>query len=268
MNIENITNLFEEWNIDFNEPLGFIFDVDELLCQNGREIYLAYKMLLDERGTPLEEGEEFPGKDLFDIVSNIKCKYGIDASVEELVSERREHYLKIIKENEVVCSEGVKELFQFFEQIKGEQDVRIAYASSSEYAFVKVLLSQLFLQCKMYQYIENPDKYFYHTDNGYASTCWGEGMNKKPASDVYDITLEKLNLKSQQCIAFEDSMSGFQSARSADVRTVLISPKDKKNDYFEAFECGVIYDDCIRLPSLLDFYQFLKVIFKQKISKV
>ena len=267
MDISNITNLFEKRNIDLNKPLGLIFDVDELLCQNGREIYLAYKMLLDERGIPIEEGEELPGKNLFDIVNNIRSKYCINTLVDELVSERREHYLRIIKENEVVCSEGVEELFQFFEQLRSEQDVRVAYASSSEYSFVKVLLSKLFHQCELYQYTGNLDKFFYHTDSCYASTCWEEGMKKKPASDVYDVTLEKLNLKSQQCIAFEDSMSGFQSARSAGIFTVLISPEDKK-DHFETFEYGVIYDDCIKLPSLLDFYQLLKIFYEQKISKV
>lgn len=44
---------------------------------------------------------------------------------------------------------------------------------------------------------------------------------KKPAPDIYQYTLEKLGLKPEQCLAFEDSENGLRAARGAALRTVI-----------------------------------------------
>ncbi len=89
MNTIGISRLFEKWNINMDEPLGLIFDVDELLCSNKAQIHAAYQMLLDQRGIFPMEGETFPGKDLFGILGSIKSRYDLNASVEDLAFERR-----------------------------------------------------------------------------------------------------------------------------------------------------------------------------------
>lgn len=45
--------------------------------------------------------------------------------------------------------------------------------------------------------------------------------NAKPNPEVYLKTLDKLNLKGDECIAFEDSPSGIGSAKSAGVKIVV-----------------------------------------------
>lgn len=265
--MKNISNLFDEWGINFEEPLGLLFDVDELLIRNGREIHAAYRMLLEQRGICLAENEAFPGKDLFGILSNIKLKYNLRASVEDLALERRENYLKIINESDVTCCAGVKELFQILNQLKTERDIRVAYTSSSEKAFIDVLLKKLFYSCELDSYIEDPDSFFYHADGQCASTCWREGLGKKPASDIYDVTLAKLNLDSRQCIAFEDSLSGFQAARFAELRVVVV-PSENEEDSFKSFGFDLVHSDYIKLHTLFDFYQQLESLYGHKISKV
>ncbi len=267
MNTIDPLQLFKIWNMKPHDPLGLIFDVDDLLCHNRRHICLAYNMLLEQRGLSPEEGEMFPGKDLFDIAANIRSKYSLSSSVADLVMERREHYLRLINESDVTCCKGVKQLFQFLEHLKSTVDLRIAYASSSEIAFVRPLLSKIFDQCDLYSYVHNPDTFFYCKDGHYASTCWEQGMKKKPVSDVYDVTLRGLNLQSHQCIAFEDSLSGFQSARSADIRVVVI-PSETGNDHFDTFEFDVIHDAYVKLHSLLEFYWLLQAFYEDDIPKV
>jgi HAD superfamily hydrolase (TIGR01509 family) len=44
---------------------------------------------------------------------------------------------------------------------------------------------------------------------------------KKPASDIYDYVLDKMNLECSECIVIEDSEIGFQSATSAGLKTVI-----------------------------------------------
>ena len=44
---------------------------------------------------------------------------------------------------------------------------------------------------------------------------------KKPAPDIYQYTLQKMQLKADACIAFEDSENGLRSARGAGLTTVV-----------------------------------------------
>ncbi len=44
---------------------------------------------------------------------------------------------------------------------------------------------------------------------------------KKPAPDIYFYTLEKMNLKPSECLAFEDSENGLKAAMQADLPTLL-----------------------------------------------
>lgn len=45
--------------------------------------------------------------------------------------------------------------------------------------------------------------------------------NKKPAPDIYLYTLEKMALKPEQCLAFEDSENGLRAALAARIPTLL-----------------------------------------------
>lgn len=44
---------------------------------------------------------------------------------------------------------------------------------------------------------------------------------KKPASDIYDWALEKLDLPADSCLAFEDSENGIKSSLGASLKTII-----------------------------------------------
>ncbi|CUH64384.1 Phosphorylated carbohydrates phosphatase [Thalassovita gelatinovora] len=66
-------------------------------------------------------------------------------------------------------------------------------------------------------------------------SCWGQPANqifdviaagdevprKKPAPDVYQLALNRLDLSADQAIAFEDTANGVQSAHAAGIRVVV-----------------------------------------------
>ena len=56
---------------------------------------------------------------------------------------------------------------------------------------------------------------------------------KKPAPDIYRYVLDKMGLSSDECIAFEDSEIGFDSATSAGLRTVVTLSEYTKTKNFE-----------------------------------
>lgn len=56
---------------------------------------------------------------------------------------------------------------------------------------------------------------------------------KKPAPDIYDYALEKMGLKPEQCIAFEDSENGIRSSRGARLPTIVTINDYTRNHDFE-----------------------------------
>jgi beta-phosphoglucomutase-like phosphatase (HAD superfamily) len=44
---------------------------------------------------------------------------------------------------------------------------------------------------------------------------------KKPAPDIYDWALEKMNLKAENCLAFEDSENGIRASMGAGLKTLI-----------------------------------------------
>jgi len=55
---------------------------------------------------------------------------------------------------------------------------------------------------------------------------------KKPAPDIYDWALEKMNLKAEDCIAFEDSRNGVLSSLGANLKTIItINDYTKDHDF-------------------------------------
>lgn len=56
---------------------------------------------------------------------------------------------------------------------------------------------------------------------------------KKPASDIYTWTLEKMGLSAQQCLAFEDSNNGFLSATNAGLKTIITVNEYTNNHNFD-----------------------------------
>jgi len=57
--------------------------------------------------------------------------------------------------------------------------------------------------------------------------------NKKPAADIYQYVLDKMGLSSHECIAFEDSEIGFDSATSSGLRTLVTLSEYTKTKNFE-----------------------------------
>ena len=55
---------------------------------------------------------------------------------------------------------------------------------------------------------------------------------KKPAADIYTYAMEQMNLKPEQCLAFEDSRNGILSSQGAKLKTIItINDYTKDHDF-------------------------------------
>ncbi len=55
---------------------------------------------------------------------------------------------------------------------------------------------------------------------------------KKPAPDIYNFVMEKMNLTAESCIVFEDSYNGIQSSVRAGLPTIITTNGYTENDDF------------------------------------
>lgn len=74
---------------------------------------------------------------------------------------------------------------------------------------------------------------------------------KKPAPDVFDLALQRLDLSPDQCLAFEDSRNGVLSARGAGLRVVATPSAYTADDDFSAAEWVIPDLTTDNLPTIL-----------------
>ncbi len=82
---------------------------------------------------------------------------------------------------------------------------------------------------------------------GVESIAWFEVIGagdivpaKKPAPDIYNFVMEKMNLSAESCIVFEDSYNGIQSSVRAGLPTIITTNGYTENDDFS--EALVVLD--------------------------
>lgn len=72
--------------------------------------------------------------------------------------------------------------------------------------------------------------------------CAGDNVErKKPAPDVYELALEKLDLPARACVAIEDSRNGLLSSVAAGIPTVVTPGMYTANQQFD--EAALVIED-------------------------
>lgn len=134
---------------------------------------------------------------------NLKPADDIQGWAAALHKAKTRHYKQLVQSSAIPLRPGVKRLLQEAR----EQGIRLAIATTTTPENVTALLETALA----------PD-----------SLSWFEVIAagdivpaKKPAPDIYDYVLQRMQLDPNACLAFEDSYAGLQSARQANLSTVI-----------------------------------------------
>jgi HAD superfamily hydrolase (TIGR01509 family) len=196
---------------------ALIFDVDGTLADTERDGHrLAFNRAFAEAGLDWEWTEEVYGELLAvtggkerirhyvkNYLPDFKEPADFDEQVVALHAAKTRFYTDMMQRAEIPFRPGVMRLL-------GEArdaGLRLAIATTTTPANVTALLGS--------SGVPGMESWFEVIGAGDVVP------KKKPAPDIYDYVLNKMNLTPDACVAFEDSENGILSSRGAGLRTVV-----------------------------------------------
>lgn len=192
---------------------ALIFDVDGTLANTERDGHrVAFNQAFAEAGldwhwSPELYGELLAisgGKERIEFYiqqkhPNFQPETNIADFVAELHQIKGKYYQQLLASGKLSFRTGVKRLIA---AAKAES-IRLAIATTSSLESTMALL-----------------QHFY--SDWFEVIAAGDIVpHKKPAPDIYNYVLERLNLPPQNCLVFEDSQHGLQAAIAAGIKTII-----------------------------------------------
>jgi beta-phosphoglucomutase-like phosphatase (HAD superfamily) len=207
---------------------AFIFDVDGTLADTERDGHrVAFNQAFAESGLDWQWDEETYGELLSVTGGKERIKYyvesrnkaeqsrdDLEALIKQLHALKTEKYVTLLEQNAIPLRPGVKRLL---DEARAAS-IRLAIATTTTPQNVTALLENAL---------------------GAESINWFEVIgagdivpSKKPAPDIYQYVLQKMNIKPEQCVAFEDSLNGIKSSLGAQIDTIVTYNGYTRNDDF------------------------------------
>ncbi len=193
---------------------GLIFDLDGTVTMTQQFHAQAFAEIFKKHGltyTPQDDAR-YSGRGSHCTFPEFFKENGITLTpqqVEQYSAEKRELYMKIIKDAPIQNVPGVE---QFLKKQKNK-GMSIAMATGNHIEPAKLLLDHVGLQ-EYFQYIvTNKDV-----------------KNSKPAPDIFLKAAEELKLMPEECIVFEDAVNGVEAAKNAGMKCIALlttTPREK-----------------------------------------
>ena len=204
---------------------GFIFDMDGVVIDSNPYHKIAWEKFLAGQGIHYDDK-------LFDNVlsgrtgpTSLRLIFGEDLNREKLdlfLEEVDLNYQTILRQAEDV--RPIAGLHTFLDQLI-RNGYRLALATSAPALNIELGLQKLKLENTFEHIVGKVDV-----------------SHGKPHPEVYLTTLELLGMAAENCIVFEDSKAGIQSAQNAGIKVVGIASAHSKEELLEEGVSMVVDD--------------------------
>ena len=182
---------------------GVIFDMDGTIVDSLPYHYKAWKIFFNENKVEnfSEKLKDYKGGGTLDLMTAV---YGDKYSRKELkiMTDDKEIIFREIYKNNVVPIMGFMEMFELIKS----KEILVGLASNAIRKNVKMILSEL----KIYEEFDS-------------IICGDEVRKGKPDPEMFNKTVDRFNLKKEECLIFEDSVEGVTAAANSRVDVVGIT---------------------------------------------
>lgn len=185
------------------DGISVIFDLDGTLVDSEPNYYEAGRQTLAEYGVDdftWTDHEGYVGISTQETVADWKRRYGLRASVEELLAVKNRHYLDLAR----TSARAYPEMRKFVELLAGE-GVPLAVASGSSPEAISAILARTGLD-SLLPTVVSAD----------------EVARGKPAPDVFLEAARRLGADPADCVVLEDAAPGAAAAHAAGMRCIAI----------------------------------------------
>ena len=189
---------------------GIILDLDGVICDTAGFHYLAWKRLASDYGYTLteEDNESLKGVSRIDSLKFICGKAKTELSEADFqidLQRKNEWYLEYVKQmDESHLLPGVTKFFR----IAKYKGIPLALGSASRNA--ALVLSKVGLLSAFDAIVDA-----------------NQVVNGKPHPETFNKAADMLNMAPHECIVFEDSVSGIQAAKTAEMYSIGVgNPSD------------------------------------------
>ncbi len=185
------------------DGISVIFDLDGTLVDSEPNYYEAGRRTLAAYGVPdftWADHEAYVGISTQETVADWKRRYGLRATVEELLAVKNRHYLGLAR----TSARAYPEMRKFVELLAGE-GVPMAVASGSSPEAIGAVLARTGLDARL-RTVVSAD----------------EVARGKPAPDVFLEAARRLGAEPARCVVLEDAAPGAAAAHAAGMRCIAI----------------------------------------------
>ena len=179
---------------------AYLFDCDGTIVDSMPLHYRAWKQALGEWGCTFDEGlfYEWGGKPAREIISSLNQMQGHQMPIEEIAEHKEEIYFSLISTLQII-----PEVLEHIDAMYGK--IPFAVVSGGRHSSVTGALTAVGLLDK-FPVIVGAEDY----------------TRSKPAPDPYLIAAEKLGVAPANCLVFEDTDLGIQSAQAAGMSSIKV----------------------------------------------
>lgn len=195
------------------KKIGVIFDLDGVIVDTAKYHFLAWKNLANHLNIEFTETHNELLKGVsrvrsLEILLNIGNVTLLEERKQEILIRKNEDYLEYIKKM------NVDEILPGVNNLLNELDKKnIKYVLGSASKNAPLILKQVELLERFEGIVD------------------GNSVSKaKPDPEVFLIGAEKLNLKPESCIVFEDAIAGIEAANKANMISVGIGDAETLNE--------------------------------------
>ena len=181
-----------------------IFDMDGVIVNNGEFHFLAWKKFCEKHNISISKDafkNKFFGRTNEEVLPELFGRELSGEQIKSLGNEKEEIYREIYKPH----LKPVNGLVSFLKELK-KKNIPVGIATSAPPENVDFVINGLEIR----SYIETI------VDDSMVS-------NGKPAPDIYIEAARRLQSKPENCVVFEDSLSGTKAAWDASAKVVAVT---------------------------------------------
>ena len=194
-------------------PKAIIFDMDGTLIDSTDADYQAWKRLFKEFNIDLTYEKYYPllGKKSVDVISSQLNLEGDE--VKKALDKKMFFYRQVVEENGMKLIPGADKAIEYCRSLP----LKLALATSSRREKMNMMMEMMgFL--KFFDAIVTGEEVFHG----------------KPAPDIFLKAAERLGIAPEDCLVFEDTVSGIRSAKNAGMQCIAICSTHKREELHEA----------------------------------